>query len=149
MFFELRFLGVFLSTGQSPKKGACPRHLFRLDGLRGSGGEVRRGKLSGYCMDFWTEFSTPAPRYGTANSNAPRIPPSPYWMFGGMERPNSSENQAKIELRGQMEPQWSQNALRKIKFATRKRIWSPIWTPMGPQCGSKRTPRPSSLAQVY
>ena len=39
------------------------------------------------------------------NSNAPRIPPSPHWMFGGFERPNSSENGAKIELGGQMEDQ--------------------------------------------
>ena len=39
------------------------------------GGEVRRGKLSGYGMDFWTEFNTPAPRRGSANLSAARIPP--------------------------------------------------------------------------
>ena len=74
-----RFFTVFLSTGKiekSPKKGARLPHPGQLDGLRGAGGEVRRGKLSGRPVWSPLGFDTPAPRWGTANLN--RFARSPY-----------------------------------------------------------------------
>ena len=72
----------------------------------------------------------------------------PNWMFAGFERPNSSENRAKIELGGQMEDQDGPKMATRAENAGQ---YDPKLGPTGPNgapSGLKMVRGTSTMRQV-